>query len=84
LDEGAGGDARLGAVALFELGQVLGLFWKAPAGEQWEPEVVALVEARESARKSKEWGKADELRAALLERGVLVEDSASGPKLKRK
>jgi cysteinyl-tRNA synthetase len=84
LDEGAGADARLGAVALYELGKVLGLFWKAPAGETWEPELVALVEAREAARKSKDWGKADEIRAALLERGVLVEDSASGPKLKRK
>jgi len=84
LDEGAGGEARIGAIALLELGQVLGLFWKAPAGEVWDPEVLAVAEAREAARKSKDWVKADELRAQLLGRGVLVEDSAQGPKLKRR
>ena len=83
LDEAPGGEARLGALALFELGQVLGLFWKAPAGEHWNPEVLALVEAREEARKSKDWGKADELRAQLLALGVLVKDGPQGPKLKR-
>ena len=84
LDEGAGAEARFAARALYDLGQVLGLFWKAPAGESWEPKVVELVEAREAARKSKQWGRADELRASLLELGVLVEDSPEGPKLKRK
>jgi len=84
MDEGMEGEARLGALALFELGEVLGLFWKAPAGERWEPEVLALVQSREAARRSKEWGKADELRAALLERGVLVEDGPQGPRLKRR
>jgi len=84
LDEGAGVEARLAARALYDLGQVLGLFWKAPAGESWEPNVLELVEAREAARKSKQWGRADEIRASLLELGVLVEDSPQGPKLKRK
>ncbi len=83
LDEGAGGEARLGALALFDLGQVLGLFWKAPQGERWEPEVLALVEAREAARKSRDWGKADVLRAELLARGVVVKDGPQGPRLKR-
>ena len=84
LDEGAGAEARLAALALYDLGQVLGLFWKPPAGESWEPEVLTLVAAREAARKSKQWARADELRASLLERGVLVEDGPQGPKLKRK
>ncbi|MBI3539655.1 MAG: hypothetical protein HY076_05230 [Candidatus Eisenbacteria bacterium] len=83
-DDGAEREARLGARALFELGQILGLFWKPPAGETWEPEVVALVAAREQARKSKDWKQSDALRARLLERGVLVEDGPQGPKLKRK
>ena len=72
------------AHSLYRLGQVLGLFWKAPVAEAWEPEVMALVEAREQARASKDWKAADSLRAQLLERGVLVEDSAQGPKLKRR
>ncbi len=84
LDEGAGQEARAAARALYDLGQVVGLFWKPPAGESWEPEVLQLVEAREQARKSRDWKQADELRARLLERGVAVEDSSQGPKLKRK
>ena len=84
LDEGAGREARLGARALHELGRVLGLFWKPPAGERWEPEVLELVEAREAARKARDWKQADELRGRLLARGVVVEDGAQGPKLKRK
>jgi cysteinyl-tRNA synthetase len=84
MDEGGEGEARLGALALYELGGVLGLFWKAPAGERWEPEVLALVEAREAARRSKEWARADELRGSLLGLGVLIEDGPQGPKLRRK
>jgi cysteinyl-tRNA synthetase len=84
LDEGAGADARRAARVLFELGSILGLFWKPPAGEPWDPEVTALVEAREQARRSRDWKQADALRDQLLERGVLVEDRPDGPKLKRK
>jgi len=84
LDEGAGPDARAAARTLFRLGQVLGLFWKAPAGESWEPEVLALAQEREEARKARDWGRADELRRKLSDRGVVVEDAAGGFKLKRK
>ncbi|TMQ72013.1 MAG: cysteine--tRNA ligase [Candidatus Eisenbacteria bacterium] len=84
MDEGAGPEGRSAARALFDLGQILGLFWKAPAGETWEPEVLALVQAREAARKSKDWKQADEIRGRLLERGVTVEDGPQGPKLKKK
>jgi len=83
LDEGLGEEARAGARSLLELGKVLGLFWRAPAGEAWDPEVLALVEAREAARKARDWKKADAIRADLGSRGVLVEDAAGGPKLKR-
>ena len=84
LDEGAGAEARAAAATLLRLGSILGLFWRAPAAESWAPEVVALVDAREQARKSKDWKRADQLRAELLDLGVLVEDSAGGPRLKRK
>jgi cysteinyl-tRNA synthetase len=84
LDEGAGAEGRLAARAVYELGQVLGLFWKAPAGETWEPEVLALVQAREEARKSRDWKRADEVRRQLAERGVSVEDGPQGPRLKRR
>jgi cysteinyl-tRNA synthetase len=83
-DEGGEAEAGIGARVLFDLGQVLGLFWNAPAGESWDGDVLALVEAREQARKARDWKQADALRTQLLDRGVLVEDGPQGPKLKRK
>jgi len=84
LDDGLGEEARAAARALLALGQVLGLFWAAPAGETWDAEVLALVEQREEARRSRDWKRADAIRADLGQRGVLVEDSSEGPKLKRR
>jgi cysteinyl-tRNA synthetase len=83
LDEGLGEEARAGARSLLGLGKVLGLFWRIPAGESWDAEVMALVEQREAARRARDWKKADAIRADLGSRGVLVEDAPGGPKLKR-
>jgi len=41
-------------------------------------DIKALLDDREEARTSKDWARADELRAALNMKGYLVEDSASG------
>jgi cysteinyl-tRNA synthetase len=83
-----GGDqvqARAGAQAVVRLGNVLGIFASGPkAEEEWSPEIMALVAQREEARGAKDWGKADQLRDALLAEGVIVEDSAKGSRLKRK
>ncbi len=84
LDEGGGADAIQAAKALFRLGGILGLFWKAPAGEEWPAEVTALAEARVAARKAKDFKKSDELRDQLAALGVLVEDGPQGQKLKKK
>ena len=46
------------------------------------PEIMALVEERQTARKEKNWKRADEIRDALKEKGVVVEDTAQGPKVK--
>jgi cysteinyl-tRNA synthetase len=83
LDEGAGAEASRAARALLELGGVLGLFWKAPGGADWPAEVLALVAARETARKAKDWKESDRLRDALKALGAVVEDSAGGQKLKK-
>jgi len=83
LDDGLGEEARAAARSLLGLGQVLGLFWRAPAGESWGAEILALVEQREAARRARDWKLADAIRADLGGRGVLVEDSPDGPKLKR-
>jgi cysteinyl-tRNA synthetase len=83
LDEGGGPEAGAAARALFRLGGILGLFWKPPAGEAWPAEVTELVQAREAARKAKDWKRADELRARLAELGAAVKDGPEGPKLTR-
>ncbi|HTK30436.1 MAG TPA: cysteine--tRNA ligase [Candidatus Saccharimonadaceae bacterium] len=84
LDDGLGSAARVAARRLLNLGAVLGLFWKAPGGEAWSPEVLGLVEARETARKARNWTEADRLRGQLLGLGVIVEDSPGGAKIKRR
>ena len=84
LEEGAGAPGRAAARALLDLGAVLGLFWKPPGQESWDAELLAMVEAREAARRARNWKEADALRDRLLERGVLVEDGPAGPRLKRR
>jgi len=46
--------------------------------EQFE-EIQKLSEARQVARKNKQWEKADKLRSELEERGVRINDTPSGP-----
>jgi cysteinyl-tRNA synthetase len=47
------------------------------------PEVAALVDARNEARRDKNWPEADRLRAELLARGWVLEDSADGTVARR-
>ena len=69
-------------LALFEgFDTVLGLL--RPRDEQVEPEVLAIVELRQQARKSKNWAEADRLREELAARGWTVKDTPKGPELKR-
>jgi len=69
---------------LHELGSIIGLFWRPPVGESWPEDVIDLVRQREQARNSKDWKRSDEIRNELAAKGVLVEDSAQGQKLRRK
>ncbi|HLB05623.1 MAG TPA: cysteine--tRNA ligase, partial [Thermodesulfobacteriota bacterium] len=43
-----------------------------------EDEINRLIEERAEAKKSKEFKRADEIRALLLEKGVVLEDSPKG------
>ena len=45
--------------------------------------IVALLEARQAARKAKDFRRSDEIRDELKAKGWLIEDSPKGPKLKR-
>jgi len=63
--------------------EVLGLdLNRAPVEAALPPELMALVEERQQARKDKDFKKSDELRKALLEKGVLVEDTPKGVRWK--
>ncbi len=47
-------------------------------------EIEALIEARNLARKSKNWAEADRARDALTERGIVIEDRAGKTVWRRK
>jgi cysteinyl-tRNA synthetase len=47
-------------------------------------EIDRLIEERNAARRRRDFGEADRIRDGLVERGVLLEDSASGTRWKRK
>jgi cysteinyl-tRNA synthetase len=51
--------------------------------EAFPAEAVALMKERIEARKAKNWSRADEIRDSLAARGLTIEDTASGPRLKR-
>ena len=47
----------------------------------YKRQVTALVEERAAAKKAKDWGRADAIRAQLTEMGWSVTDTAQGPKI---
>jgi cysteinyl-tRNA synthetase len=49
-----------------------------------DEEVTRMIDLRKEAREGKEWAKADEIRAELERRGILLEDRATGTIWKRK
>ncbi len=53
------------------------------AEEAWPDDILQLARDRQQARANKEWKRSDEIRDALRAKGVLVEDSPAGPRLKK-
>lgn len=51
--------------------------------EVLDADVEALIEARQAARKAKDFAKADAIREELLEMGIILEDTREGVKWKR-
>src|SRR5262249_55488238 len=74
--------AAASALATWEkIDEVLGV--GLPAEPDVPPEIAALLEARETARKSKDFKRADSIRAELKAKGWLIEDTPKGARLKR-
>ena len=61
---------------------VLGIITERKA-EILDSEIEALIEERQAARKAKNFARADEIRAQLLEQGIILEDTREGVKWKR-
>lgn len=65
-----------------ELTGVLGLL-TGERKEEFPAEVLELLEKRQQARKEKNYALADEIRAALTQKGYAIEDTRQGAKLKK-
>jgi cysteinyl-tRNA synthetase len=65
-----------------KLCDVLGIITEKKA-EILDHEIEAMIEARQQARKDKDFALADEIRGKLLEQGIVLEDTREGVKWKR-
>ncbi len=82
IDEGLRDTADALFATVRELAGVLGIELRAEAPEA-DAEIDALVEARESARRAKDWAASDRIRDELSRRGIVVEDTPRGPEWRR-
>jgi len=67
---------------LNELAGVLGVFYASGDAVDLDEEVETLIEARQNARKEKNWAEADKIRDKLSEMGIVLEDTPQGVKWK--
>jgi cysteinyl-tRNA synthetase len=76
------GDAAGMRAALMKIDPVMDIF---PSREQSiDAEIEALIDARNAARKSRNFAESDRLRDELISRGILLEDTPSGTRWRRK
>ncbi len=73
------------AATILEMDKILGLGLENYLGKPLEvpADVLELVDKRENARKAGNYGESDKLRKEIKKLGYEVEDSASGPKVKK-
>jgi len=69
---------------LNELAGVLGLFYAEKDEGNLDEEVEALIEARQNARKAKNWAEADSIRNKLSDMGIVLEDTPQGVRWSRR
>ena len=82
--DAVGKEGALAALALLdELNAVTGVFGDAPATETPQA-VLDLVAERQLARRNKDFARSDAIRDQLLSEGWVIEDTADGPRVKRK
>ena len=72
------------AIKVFdELMDVLGLLYNRNTASSLDDEIEALIEARNEARKSRNWAEADRIRDELKAQGIVLEDTPQGVKWHR-
>ena len=72
------------AISVFdELMNVLGLLYNRNAEKSLDDEIEALIQARNDARKAKNWAEADRIRDELKAQGIVLEDTPQGVKWHR-
>jgi cysteinyl-tRNA synthetase len=74
-------DALTALAAWDKIDSVLGM--GAPAEVEAPAEIAALLEARQAARKARDFKKSDAIRDELKAKGWAIEDTSKGPKLKK-
>jgi cysteinyl-tRNA synthetase len=75
------GDAARALAVLRDLDQVLAVLPEPEPG--LDPEMEALLQAREAARAAHDWAASDRLRDTLADRGIGVEDTRDGQRWRR-
>ena len=72
------------AIKLFdELTDVLGIVYPHEKEETLDDDIEKLIEARQAARKTKNWAEADRIRDELKDKGIVLEDTPQGVKWHR-
>lgn len=72
--------AKLAAEKFDELSGVLGLLYQRKEEKSLDDQVQAMIEARNAARKEKNWAEADRIRDELKAMGIVLEDTPQGVK----
>ena len=85
LDRGKLGHAAAAAILsrLAELDEVLGIMNQPQAAAAPDAEIDARVQAREEARKRRDWAAADQIRQELAAQGIDLTDTPAGPRWRR-
>lgn len=76
--------ARASLDMIMEFTDVLGLLYNRKQAEGLDAELEALIEARQAARKAKNFAEADRIRDLLAEQGIELKDTPQGVKAVRK
>lgn len=71
--------STLGALRSFD--RVLGLLEEKGETEEW---ILALIEERNQARRQRNFSRSDQIRDQLLQRGIVLEDTAQGTRWRKK